>query len=223
MFHGFEVKPLFSLCLDWEINQGRGCSLARRPTGTAWLAPREKLFYFSWHTQGNPVQISHCAWTQGCAKPSLAWTCQGGELARGKAQPESTAAVQRAGPAPVLGPDPSGCLQDMVPLHTRPSARESLNWGPSQSCFLKPFAILAFQTLSIFSHSEVPSPRDDDEHSEICYEMHLREKRLLFLGLLGKDETWLWCMVCFQTRARNQDCIFPSHSRYEITLRKGRK
>lgn len=33
-----------------------------------------------------------------------------------------------------------------------------------------------FQTLSIFSNSEVPSPRDDDEPSEICYKMHLQEK-----------------------------------------------
>ena len=140
MFHAFGVKPILSLCLDWEINQGRGCSLAQRPTGTAWLAPREKLFYLSQHTQGNPVQISHWAWSQGCAKPSLARAGQEGELARGKAQPESVAAVQRTSPAPAPRPDPSGCLQeDVVSLCTHPRARESMNWGPSQPywCFLK--------------------------------------------------------------------------------------
>lgn len=49
------------------------------------------------------------------------------------------------------------------------------------------------------------------------------KKKRLFLGLLGKEEKRsVWCMMCFQTRTRNQECIFLSNARYEITLRKGR-
>lgn len=45
-----------------------------------------------------------------------------------------------------------GLQEDMVPLHTHPSARDSLKWGPLRSYrrFLKQFGVLAFQTFSVF-------------------------------------------------------------------------
>lgn len=73
-------------CLDWEINQDRGCSLARRPT--AWLAPREKLFYLSQLTQGN--QASHWAW--GCTK-GLGW--HGAKLSLRAQQQGNTAVLHQ--------------------------------------------------------------------------------------------------------------------------------
>lgn len=61
-----------SVCLNWEINRGGAIFLSQRPTGMAWLAPREQPFYLSQHTHGSSVQISHRAQSQGLTK-EVSW------------------------------------------------------------------------------------------------------------------------------------------------------
>lgn len=164
-----------SACLIWEINQTRAHFSLQRQTGMAWLAHREQLSYLSQHTQGSSIQISHYENSE-CMVPravqSPAWHGLTKEMSwhrQSSAWKLSSRAMHTTWTWSLwMTADGHGVSVYLSHSQGKPELRPST--------VLVRLNKVVFQTLPICPHSELPSPRDANEPSEICYKMHLWEK-----------------------------------------------